>query len=302
MTGEHGLIVDAHGNPTAVLGPHHFGDPYNSFSMLLRRSGVEQAGAVCRGETGEIRLRMMGGEFSLNGVVSAAAAGRELLGVEDGRLRVVCSSLDGLVSADVELGGDPRGGEAEVAVDLPRLEEEVRYQAGVGGGVARVSLPGIAHLLVPLCGDADALEERAANLLRRMGGQEDAALGVIFYTFSADEARIWPFVWVRKVDSLVAETSCGSGALAVGIHLSRACGGVGSLAVTQPSGGLTYVEGYATGAGQNHGTGWRFVTRAQIVGELRCCPKEDHHHCGRSRPAGQRLVGGPMKNRLPTSP
>jgi histidine racemase len=261
MTGDLGLVVDVQGNPTIVLGPKHFEDSYESFASVLRQSTAEQAGAVRVNDGVGSFLRMMGGEFSLNGVVAAALASRRLLGIEARRLKIIGSCSDGEVSTEVELRGDPGERAIEVVVDVGTMGGRLRHAWLDGHG--RVSMPGISHLLVPVETESGASRELAMHLLNRMRKLGGTAQGIVFHEPMEEGARIWPYVWVGGVGSFVAETSCGSGSLAVGVHLAETQGGRDSVAVVQPSGGIVYVERRTGGICHE----WRLMTQGRIVEE-----------------------------------
>ncbi|WP_461209823.1 hypothetical protein [Desulfocurvus sp. DL9XJH121] len=179
------------------------------------------------------RLDMMGGEFCGN----AARCLGAVLALE-GRLRG---------ESEISVSGVPeplrvlvRGasGVFEAAVSMP-----VRPDAGcvrdMAPGIRAVALDGITHLLLdreehPFPRDPVA---EAARLRRAHGLDAEDAVGCVWHGRDEDGPGIRPVVWVRDTDSTYLETACGSGTMALALHLALASGGPVDESVLQPSGG-----------------------------------------------------------------
>lgn len=117
-----------------------------------------------------------------------------------------------------------------------------------------VRLPGITHLLLPP--DAPGLPpcdrpETGAALARRLddaaalisayGFEDEAAAGVIWWRLNADGAQMFPVVRVRDAGTLMAESACGSGALALALELERRTGRH-DVCLRQPSASSLHVR------------------------------------------------------------
>jgi len=119
-----------------------------------------------------------------------------------------------------------------------------------------VHLPGISHIVfrsngtrapgddaresLLLSGDLDReLGRKVIGVLRELPRLKDAFdIGLLFIDESHAATRLTPFVWVREIDSFVAETSCGSGSLAVALTYCQREGVSNSAytrIITQPS-------------------------------------------------------------------
>lgn len=137
-------------------------------------------------------LEMMGREFSVNGTIAFA----NKLG---GQGQLITSGLDQLVTYYQDKG------RTNVKLKLPfetfpeRLGQVVRFQ-------------GIGYLCT------DKLEVPSESLVRDLCNKYNLpAFGLAMYFGD----KISPFVYVRETDSLIPETACGSGSIAVSIITGR---------------------------------------------------------------------------------
>jgi diaminopimelate epimerase len=161
------------------------------------------------------RLEMMGGEFCGNAARS--------FGLYVARQ----TGLSGQVFLEVEISGartpvkvlvDVERGLAEASMP-PALEESILLY---GKDVLPVYFfEGIVHVIAP---DIEASETvfYAIKALLEKRFQEAArfdAVGVMFYDTAAQ--AMTPAVYVRVTDTLVFESSCGSGSAALGLDLAR---------------------------------------------------------------------------------
>jgi diaminopimelate epimerase len=176
-------------------------------------------------------LEMMGGEFCGNAARSFGLYVARQTGLSGkASLEVEISGMDRPVSVRV----DVERGLAEASMPPPRGHRTLAY-----GGLA---LPvyvfeGITHIIAADIEPSESAFHTIRGLLD--GGAEDGArhdaIGVMFW----DSARrfMTPAVWVRATDTLVFESSCGSGSAALGLHLTRGMGsGETTLALRQPGG------------------------------------------------------------------
>jgi diaminopimelate epimerase len=177
------------------------------------------------------RLEMMGGEFCGNAARS--------FGLYVARR----TGLSGQASLEVEISGartpvkvlvDVEQGLAEASMP-PALEEGILlYEKAV---LPVYFFEGIVHVIA---GDMEASERvfYAIKALLEKRFQEAArsdAVGVMFYDSAA--RTMTPAVYVRATDTLVFESSCGSGSAALGLDLARnRNSGETILALRQPGG------------------------------------------------------------------
>ncbi|MCC8194609.1 MAG: diaminopimelate epimerase [Deltaproteobacteria bacterium] len=192
-------------------------------------------------------MEMMGGEFCVNAIRSAALV-FAMLGllpqtpvsghyegtitasgtVDPVRVRVRISS--------VKTGTPATEGDAAVAVSFASAapKDLVREYPN---GETLVHLPGITHLLLDAARHPLPESPLAAAAAKRKehGLENREAAGVIWYAPAPDGAvSITPVVHVAATGSSVAETACGSGSLALALLLARS--GTTNIAVRQPSG------------------------------------------------------------------
>ena len=196
--------------------------------------GAEQAGAVSLSRRS---LRMAGGEFCVN----ASRAFGALLALAP-RCRdsafeaeICVSGWEGPVRLTVR-GSEPRWQVAARLLLPPVTRPEA--VAGVPSGARLVRLPGISHLLLPLPDGASLppdLAESAREALGRAGLLDEAAAGAIWWRPVGPGFAMTPVVHVRDARTLVAESACGSGALALALQLADRSG-LCECDLTQPSG------------------------------------------------------------------
>lgn len=198
--------------------------------------GIEQVGFVVvppPDEPGRLRqaaplwrLEMMGGEFCGNAARS--------FGLYVARRQ----GLRGQVRVDIEISGmkesvpvlvDVEAGLAEAAMPLPIARETIAYK---GAELPVYVFEGITHVIAQGIKPSEAAFYAIKALVDT--GYLDA-LGVMFYDAIAN--IMTPAVYVYATESLVFESSCGSGSTALGGWLARDLpDGETSLALRQPGG------------------------------------------------------------------
>jgi diaminopimelate epimerase len=217
--------------------------------MADRRFGAEQVGFVLPpipGRRDLFRLEMMGGEFCGNAARSFGLfAAREM-------------GLRGRVSVAIEISGaasplpvtvDLDAGTAEVEIPRPIAVDRVEVSCAADGrtfegrGFPLIIFDGIAHVIAE---DVKGGEETfyliktgVEKRVRALGGAEGQsgpdAVGVMF--FDTKSRFMTPAVYVAATDTLVFESSCGSGTAALAVWETRRAGdGVYRFEVEQPGG------------------------------------------------------------------
>jgi diaminopimelate epimerase len=185
---------------------------------------AEQAGFVippAPGGKGLWRLEMMGGEFCGNAARSFGLyAGREsgLTGKQDISIEISGSGAPVLVHADLDESA------AEAEIPGPRGEALLSWK---GRSFPAYFFDGITQVI------AEGLEPQRDLVFGLLDQVPPTALGVMFYDPRRRFAR--PAVYVFAVESLVFESSCGSGAAALGVYLSAGAAG-GRWKIAQPGG------------------------------------------------------------------
>ncbi|MDR2480648.1 MAG: hypothetical protein LBD48_15225 [Treponema sp.] len=177
---------------------------------------AEQVGFVCppRQPDALWRLEMMGGEFCGNAARSFGLFAARQAGLS-GAHTVMIETSGQAGPLTVRTGN----GTAEIAMPAPLSESFVEFE---GRLFLRYDFEGISHIIAP---DIEAGEPLVRSLLQKaamdrpVGAGQTAALGVMFYDTGKQYMR--PAVWVRSTDTLIFESSCGSGSAALGVWAVR---------------------------------------------------------------------------------
>ena len=228
---------------------------------------AEQVGFIEKTGSGS-RMRMMGGEFCGNASRSYAAwlvmAGddvfnpggiRPLPPGERKRLRVEVSGSEKPLEVLVEDIGSPRGCFAEI--DMPLPLSIMHGDDPALGDYSLVAFEGIIHGVLWHRHADEALLDVFRRLLRARNF-DDANCGLMFVE-KEEPLVIRPLVYVGEMGSLVWESSCGSGSIAVLCALmDKTSQSYRRLAVSQP-GGILEVSGEYTSRG---------IERVRLAGEV----------------------------------
>ncbi len=224
--------------------------------MDMDHLGAEQVGFI-RPDANPPCMDMMGGEFCVNACRSAA-----LIFARLGRLSVTEKNADGTPAAwagEIATSGLDRpalvtarampDGTFTAAVAVPLAGRAPLDKAAPPAktfpledpapGICLARLPGIAHLLLdmtlhPLPAD---WRQTAVDIRLRYAPEGEEAVGVVWHERleGTEKRRIHPAVWVRDTDSLVMESACGSGSLALALWAARQNGRT-AASVRQASG------------------------------------------------------------------
>ncbi len=194
----------------------------------------------------DVGIRMMGGEFCGNAVRSAAAwkvfdrQRWQPTPLPGGRrsFAVSCTGIDRNVCCTVR----PLGRAAfDVTAEMPLPLAVDTVEAG-GRQLMRAVFSGIVHYAVladrmPTAEDKRALVSAVLDVFPVEAG---GAAGVLFW----DGSVLDPFVYVKDTDTLVNESSCGSGTAALAACLAVRKNGPVRIDAQQ-AGGLIYGEAEA---------------------------------------------------------
>lgn len=194
--------------------------------------GAEQVGFVSppAGEDGLWRLTMMGGEFCGNAARSLGLFAARKMGLHGRRkFTVDVSGAAHPVAVDV----DCDSGDAAAAIPPPAPGA----LAFDGETLPVYRFDGISHVIVEDAPPDKSTFFKVKALFESRFGKPDA-LGVMFYDSVKDFLR--PAVYVYSSESLVFESSCGSGAAALACHrLSKMNDMDAVIPVKQPGGLIT---------------------------------------------------------------
>jgi diaminopimelate epimerase len=226
---------------------------------LMAGSGLkaEQTGFVYppREPGGLWRLEMAGGEFCGN-------ASRSF-----GLWVAVQSGLHGKHTVMIKTSGitepvpvfvDTEAQTAEIVIPGPVSQTEMSFE---GERFPVYEFEGITHIIaenVPAGGEpARSLLRETDETFKAEGRELCDAFGVMFYDTAKKIMR--PAVWVRETDTLVFESSCGSGSAALGVWAVRGIeDGQTEFDLAQPGGTITVRVAKQAGA----------ITRLSISGKV----------------------------------
>jgi diaminopimelate epimerase len=178
-------------------------------------------------------LEMAGGEFCGNAARCFGLYVARMQGLK-GKANLFVSVSGAKEPVHVEV--DTERSLAAAEMPRPLVMESLDYE---GRSLPVLVFEGITHVI------AQDLESGDENFYAIKAAVEKklsapAALGVIFYDTTSRFMR--PAVYVRSVDTMTFESSCGSGSAALGIWLSREIyDGIASFAIAQ-AGGLIETE------------------------------------------------------------
>lgn len=220
-------MADPAGNRTAFVEGDIMPELYAAVGAALLQENdlkAEQAGFILpplRDSAG--RLEMMGGEFCGN----ASRSFGLLLGRRNGlkagdRVPIEVSGSNEILEVLLEEDGSWVSMPLVQAITELTLPEEAGRESGVssadGSGLLRlpaVALEGITHVILK---DARPSESLAHAVLDKIARETDLdAAGAIFI----NNGEMTPVVWVRATDSMIWESSCGSGTLAATVWMGR---------------------------------------------------------------------------------
>lgn len=198
------------GNITAIVeSPVHPDDRISLSKRILDLGKAEQVGFVVPPQSGgEGRLQMMGGEFCGN----AARSFGYLLATEHysngiHNISVEISGIATPLTITTDLDSSTASAEMPLPLGLSTLTVGTKM-------LPKVDCPGICHIIVEHQVPDETLVQKILAAARPLPYE---AIGILFL----NDLQMTPVVYVRSTNSLVWESSCGSGSTACGWFLSR---------------------------------------------------------------------------------
>jgi len=208
------IYADPAGNITAIV-QNRIWDNLERRELakeIMRDGKAEQVGFVCRPiQGGDCRLEMMGGEFCGNacrayGYLCAAqrsSGGRYFINVE------ISGAKDPVV-VNVNL-------DDHTAFARMPMPHGVYYVPVEEREYPVVRMDGIDHMIITESMREKERKNFTAKAIAALSLWEAEAVGVMFL----EEDRLIPVVYVKKTESLVWESSCGSGSVAAAWYLTE---------------------------------------------------------------------------------
>ncbi|MDR1499215.1 MAG: hypothetical protein LBS34_02920 [Rickettsiales bacterium] len=220
-----GVLISPGGNNTAIVTTPIPRSEQKSISLLIleKYTDVEQV-AFCEDEGNY--LQMAGSEFCCN---AARAFGFLKLKGNNGLTTFRMSGTDQTVSVRVKSSNS----EVEIPVNMSLGEAMKSFS----NGSFMVHLKGITHFVITETSDLfrkNAGKEYADKILQRFNLKDEIASSV---SFLSNTNGIEPYVFVKNINTLYAETACGSGSLACAmVHSWQIKKSIQNLKIRQPSG------------------------------------------------------------------
>ena len=187
----------------------------------------------------DVSVSMMGGEFCGNAVRAAAAwqlfcarkAGEK---AESADYSVACTGISRNVRCHARLVSETVF-DVSGEMPFPEYTEKMKIAKHDAWNVV---FPGICHFCFFEEEMPKAAEKgKIIDLILEACKETAEAIGILFY----DGAHLDPFVYVRETDTLVNESSCGSGTAALAAALALEKGGAVHIEAAQ-KGGLIYAD------------------------------------------------------------
>lgn len=174
-------------------------------------------------------LMMAGEEFCGNGTRSAAWLA---LNGQPGKVNIRVSGVNDELKAGVKPNGEAFA-QMPIYADPSKITKD--------GNNRIVEMEGITLYINFNTGEIEGLsqekmKQRAMMLIREKNLDRFPAAGVIYSQKEGNSWRITPIVYVKAVDTLYAETACGSGTTALGLVLALEKGGsIKDVPIIQPT-------------------------------------------------------------------
>ena len=219
------IIFNPAGNITAlVLGDNYTAEEKRLINdeIMRKEIDVEQVGFLSKKEN---RLTMAGGEFCGN--ASRCAALYYIGEKRNIELKINNNKINAGINEKFEVW-------CEIPIENYNIEN-------ITENIYKVILKGITILVVAESNKYKDFKECAIKLIKKYN-LEDDAIGVMFVEKIKEIIKIYPIVWVKKIDTLFFENACGSGTIAVTMLESWLKNSSSKYKVLQPSGEILKTE------------------------------------------------------------
>ena len=219
-------IYNPSGNITALV----IGDEYTkeekkiiNDKIMEENHEVEQVGFVSLKEN---KISMAGGEFCGNATRCACKYYLENTKIDN--LEIVINNY--LIKSGIYRGG-------EIWCEIPILTNN-ELTENIEDSITKVNLSGITILVIEKIDLSQDLEELTISYIEKFNLKDEQAVGCIFLK---EKLEIIPVVWVKEIDTLFVENSCGSGS--IGVAIVESLKGVqNKFKIKQPSNKFLKVE------------------------------------------------------------
>lgn len=226
------VVADPAGNTTGLVLTKLPSTEYKMVAKhLINHSpyDLEQVGFIRNCSDCDGSLEMMGGEFCGNASRSLGlylAKNSNSLQTDTVMIRVSGATGKLEVRTDLKLN--------EAKIKMPPIQLIGNIKTVEYGLVPMITMEGIIHvLLIDHQLDKTKGEQLIRGLADRVGHD---AIGVMYY--ESDRRFLTPLVWVRTTDTMIWESSCGSGSVALAAYLEQASQADWTQCFNEPGGTL----------------------------------------------------------------
>ena len=211
-------ILNPSGNITALVTKDVQREKYKEIAneIMANDPNIEQVVFLKKYSNSIFRLEMAGLEFCGNASRAFACFLVKERYINAEKFEISVTGYDGLIECDVEI----RGKDYFSTIDLKFLKpinDFIENKTLNNQEISVVHLPGISHIFLDqkkFRFDEDSCLKEAKKIIQQLNLTQLPAVGVIWFS----DNQINPVVYVKDIDSLFYEDSCGSGSISYGIY------------------------------------------------------------------------------------
>lgn len=211
-------FLNPSGNITALVTKDVPRENYKEISQKIMKDdpNIEQVGFLKKNSDSIYRLEMAGGEFCGNASRAFACFLVKEKYVNTNKFEISVTGFDNLIECNVEKRGEDYFSTIDLKFFKP-INDFIENKTLNNQEISVVHLQGISHTFLDqkkFKFDKDNCMKEAKKIIQELNLINLPAVGVIWF----NENQINPVVYVKNIDSLFYENSCGSGSIAYGIY------------------------------------------------------------------------------------
>ena len=211
-------ILNPSGNITALVTEDVPREKYKEISneIMKNNPNIEQVGFLKKYSNSIFRLEMAGLEFCGNASRAFACFLVKEKYINTEKFEISVTGYDNLIGCIVEKKGEDYFSTIDLKFLKP-IDDFIENKTLNDQKISVVYLPGISHTFLDqrrFKFDEDNCLKEAKKIIPQLNLTKLPAVGVIWF----DGNQINPVVYVKDIDSLFYENSCGSGSIAYGIY------------------------------------------------------------------------------------
>ena len=214
------ILLNPSGNITALVNNIRVPkEKYKEISgrIMENNRAVEQVGflKILKPEY-KFRLEMAGGEFCGNASRAFACYLYKEKFIGTKRFQISVSGYPDLIDCKVDRKGEHYFSEVDLKFRKP-ISNFIENKTLNNQKISVVHIPGISHIFLDINlfkFDIENYSGQAKSIIQKLNLLNLPAVGVVWF----DDRQIHPVVYVKDIDTLFYENSCGSGSIAYGIY------------------------------------------------------------------------------------